>query len=47
MNAAGECRGIYLIIVGPGNGAVRQQAITRANGDPDLCRHMVLQDHDE
>ena len=28
-------------------GAVRQQAITWANVDPDLCRHMVSLDHNE
>ena len=28
-------------------GAVRQQAITRANVDPDLCRHMTSLSHNE
>ena len=28
-------------------GAVRQQAITWANVDPDLCRHMVSVGHNE
>ena len=28
-------------------GAVRQQAITRANVDPDLCRHMAWVGHNE
>ena len=28
-------------------GAVRQQAITRVNVDPDLCRHMVSLGHND
>ena len=31
----------------PRLGAVRQQAITWANVDPDLCRHMALLGHNE
>ena len=32
-----------LVNIGTGNGLVRQQAVTWANVDPDLCRHMVSQ----
>ena len=32
-----------LVNIGTGNGLVRQQAVTWANVDPDLCRHIVSQ----
>ena len=38
----GECHKISLL-----RSAVRQQAITWANVDPDLCRHMVSLGHNQ
>ena len=37
----------WQVNIGSGNGAVRQQAITWANGEPDLCRHMASLGHKE
>ena len=42
-----ECLWTLLMISQHWLSAVRQQAITRANVDPDLCRHMVSLCHNE
>ena len=37
----------WWVNIGSGNGAIRQQAITWASVDPDLCPHMVSLSHNE